>query len=168
MLQLVSWPKLSHEHKAAVRALQVSERQIEYAGSIEASVSQCEAEPSPSLAGLGVLVHSVVVGFLLLKRAASAPQWAPQGAAVVSALRIGEQSQGQGLGTQALLALPAWVKANWPDVERIDLSVDEENEVAIRSYSKAGWVDQGVRVQGRIGWVRYMSRSLLAAPYFER
>ena len=168
MLQLVSWHELSPEYKAAVRALQVSERQIEYAGTIEASVSQCEAEPSPSLAGLGVLVHSGIVGFLLLKRAASAPQWAPQGSAVVSALRIGEQFQGQGLGTRALLALPAWVKVNWPAVERIDLSVDEDNEVAIRSYSKAGWVDQGVRVQGRIGWVRYLSRSLLSAPWVER
>lgn len=40
------------------------------------------------------------------------------------------------------------------------LSVDEENEPGLRSYSKAGWSDLGLRDKGRIGWVRYMKRDL--------
>jgi hypothetical protein len=39
-------------------------------------------------------------------------------------------------------------------------AVDEENIAARRSYAKSGWLDTGVREQGRIGWVRYMNREL--------
>jgi RimJ/RimL family protein N-acetyltransferase len=40
------------------------------------------------------------------------------------------------------------------------LAVDEENGAARRSYEKAGWIETGIREQGRIGWVRYMNRVL--------
>jgi RimJ/RimL family protein N-acetyltransferase len=158
MIALAAWGSLSPEQRAAVRGLQVSALQVEYAGTIEAAVAQCEAGPDGDLVGVAVLAEAAAVGFLVLKRGAKAPGWASPGAAVVSALRIAQTSQGRGYGTQALRALPGWVALHWPDIETITLSVDEENHAARVSYAKAGWVDHGVRVEGRIGWVRYMSR----------
>jgi RimJ/RimL family protein N-acetyltransferase len=144
MIRLCPWVELSDDAKAAVRSLQVSSVQVEYAGTVDKAVAQAEEGPFHELMGLAVMAESTVVGFLLLK----------------SGLRIGAQFQGQGLGTQALLALPGWIALHWPHARSIVLSVDEENHAAIRSYAKAGWVDHGVREPGRIGWVRYMSREL--------
>ena len=56
--------------------------------------------------------------------------------------------------------VPNWVRENWSGVTRVVLSVDEENAWAIRSYLKAGWSDDGVRVRGRIGWERRMTLHL--------
>ncbi|GIL05789.1 MAG: hypothetical protein BroJett031_23090 [Betaproteobacteria bacterium] len=170
MIHLVAWAELSEQAKAEVRSLRVSERQVEYAGSIESSLAQCEGSTN-ELVGLAIVYGQAVVGFLLLKCGSKAPQWSSPHSVVISALRIGEQYQGRGYGRQALLALPRWVEQYWPAMRTVSLSVDEENEAAIRSYLRAGWKDQGVRVQGRIGWVRYMSLHLAATgpnPSIER
>lgn len=160
MIRLCPWIELSDDAKAAVRSLQVSSVQVEYAGTVDKAVAQAEEGPFHELMGLAVMAESSVVGFLLLKSGSRVPQWASADMAVVSGLRIGAQFQGRGLGTQALRALPDWVERHWPHARSIVLSVDEENHAAIRSYAKAGWVDHGVREPGRIGWVRYMSREL--------
>ena len=140
-----------------MRALSVPHHQIEFAGTVEAAVAQCEAEATDELIGLAVLAEQIVVGFLVLKRGTRAPAWAPVGAVVVSAMRIDVKHQGRGFGTAALRQLPAWVASHWAQSRSIVLSVDEDNIAGIRSYRSAGWVDNGVRVQGRIGWVRHMS-----------
>lgn len=158
-VELIAWPDLSPAQQVAVRALQVSDQQVEYAGTIGAALVQCQAQPpSPDVAGLALMADGHVVGFLVLNRGEAAPKWAPAGAAVVNAMRVDAPFQGRGYGTLGLLALPKWVQHHWPAVQRIDLSVDEENSAAIHAYAKAGWADVGTRVQGRIGWVRYMSR----------
>jgi ribosomal protein S18 acetylase RimI-like enzyme len=160
MIQLLPWPELPADGKAAVRGLEVSSIQLEYAGTVDAAVAQAQEGPPHELMGLAIVAGSSVVGFLLLKSGSKVPQWASPDTAVVSGLRIGAHFQGQGLGTQALRALPGWIERHWPHARSIALSVDEENHAAIRSYAKAGWVDHGVREPGRIGWVRYMSRPL--------
>ena len=66
----------------------------------------------------------------------------------------------RGLGTAALRLLPDWVRENWRGATRVVLSVDEENASAIRSYLKAGWRDDDVRLRGRIGWERRMTLEL--------
>jgi len=163
VVHLVHWWALSVEFKATVRALRVTSEQVEYAGTVEAAVAQCEAEQSSEVLGLAIVAGGAVVGFLLLKLGSKAPQWVPSNAAVISAMRVSVEYQGQGIGTRALEALPSWVQQHCPAIHSLVLSVDEENTAAIRSYAKAGWVDQGTRIQGRIGWVRYMSR-----PVFEQ
>ena len=157
LVQILAWQALSLPEQAAVRALKVPHHQIEFAGTVEAAVAQCEAAATEDLIGLAILAEQVVVGFLVLKRGTKAPVWAPEGAAVVSAMRIDVEHQGRGFGTAALKQLPAWVASQWAHARSIVLSVDEENTAGIRSYRSAGWVDNGVRVQGRIGWVRHMS-----------
>jgi len=118
-ISLVQWNDLSPEEKASVRSLKVSAQQVEYAGTIESSVSQCEAEQAGELVGLALVSETTVVGFLVLKPGAKAPQWASPESAVISALRIAEQSQGKGFGTKALPALPGWVEQHWPIIQTV-------------------------------------------------
>jgi diamine N-acetyltransferase len=164
MVELVPWSQLPFEARAQASALQVTEQQVEYAGTTEAALTQYEAASREEVECLVILRESAVVGLLLLKRGAKAPKWAPPSSVVMSALRVAPEAQGRGIGTAALSALPQWVRSRWPEARAVSLSVDEENAAAIRAYVKAGWVDHGVRVEGRIGWVRYMSYPLPHGP----
>ena len=74
-VRILAWQALSLPEQAAVRALSVPHHQVEFAGTVEAAVAQCEAETSHELIGLAILVEQVVVGFLVLKRGAKAPAW---------------------------------------------------------------------------------------------
>lgn len=159
---LKRWQRLSSSEQTAVLAISVTTEQIEFAGTIENSVDICKADASHQIAGLAIFDDQRVVGFLLLKRGASAPPWADPMAATVSAMRIDVSCQGQGIGSRALQALPSWVVENWPESLSLALAVDEENELARNAYAKAGFVDNSIREQGRIGWVRYMSRPVVA------
>lgn len=163
-LTLRPWSELSAEERAGVRGLTISAAQIEYAGTIEAAIAHCEANDEGELTGLAILAPTGIAGFLLLKRGRAAPDWVPDSAAAITALRVDTGHQGRGVGTAALQLVPAWVGSNWRRVDSVVLSVDEENAAAIRSYRKAGWSDDGVRIRGRIGWERRMTRKLERPP----
>ncbi len=154
------WESLSQANRDEVRGLVLSEQQIEYAGTIERSIERCCSDTTGDVQGVAIFKGKIVVGFLELKRRLAAPVWAGNRTAVVSSLRVDQRFQGQGIGTAALTSLPTFVLQWWPDAESIMLVVDEENGAARRSYEKAGWMETGVREQGRIGWVRYMIRVL--------
>lgn len=126
-------------------------------------VDICDSDTSGHVVGAAIFYGGVVVGFSAMKRRSRNPDWATSNAAVVSGFRIDSRWQGLGLGSLALRHLPEWISNCWPETERIMLSVDEENGGAIRSYVKAGWHETGSRVQGRIGWVRYMTLELKRA-----
>ncbi|UTW09185.1 GNAT family N-acetyltransferase [Pseudomonas benzenivorans] len=160
-VSLIPWESLTPNEQRSVSALDISPQQIEYAGTIEHSIELCEASHAGNIVGLAIKHGADVVGFFLLKRRSDAPVWAADRAAVVSAMRVDQSRQGKGLGTAALHALALWVEEYWPESSAIMLSVDEGNGAGIRAYGKAGFQELGIREQGRIGWVRYMT---LATP----
>jgi len=162
-IELVRWHDLEDDARSDIRQLDLDERQIEYAGTTDVAIAICERDSAGDVAGLALRSGAQWVGFLLLKRRSKAPEWAVPGAATITAMRVHRLRQGQGIGTAALLALPAWLAANWPESSSLALSVDEENVAAIRVYAKAGFVDRGLRAPGRIGWVRYMTRPIQLA-----
>lgn len=159
-VSLKRWQLLSPSEQAAVLGLAVTSQQIEFAGTVERSVESCKANQDNQIVGLAIFENQTVVGFLVLKRGASAPSWANPTSATVSAMRIDLSCQGKGIGSAALRALSPWVAENWPESPLLTLSVDEENQSARSAYAKAGFVDHGIREQGRIGWVRFMSKSV--------
>ena len=159
-LRLEDWRSLSPDRQDAVRALSITADQVDFAGTIDAAIALCEAGNGSEIVGVAILAGSTVVGFLLVKRGASAPVWVPNDAAIVTALRVDEEYQGQGIGTNTLVTLPSWVGSNWPDRKSLVLSVDESNRAAIRSYAKAGWIDQGRHPKGWFGWERRMMKRL--------
>ena len=155
-LRLEDWRSLSPDEQDSVRALSITADQVDFAGTIDAAVALCEADDGSEIVGVAILAGSTVVGFLLVKRGASAPAWVPDDAAIATALRVDGEYQGLGIGTNALGKLPSWVRSHWPDRNSLVLSVDESNRAAIRSYVKAGWIDQGRHPKGWFGWERRM------------
>lgn len=157
-LRLEDWRSLSLGQQDAVRALSITADQVDFAGAIDAAIELCEIDNGSEIVGVAILARSTVVGFLLVKRGASAPAWVADDAAIATALRVDEEFQGRGIGTNTLVELPSWVKRNWPDRKSLVLSVDESNRAAIRSYTKAGWIDQGRHPKGWFSWERRMMK----------
>ena len=154
------WPSLSPIERDDVRGLQISAGQLEFAGTIARSVAACETGDPDEVAGLAIRAGGDVVGWVLLKRGASAPDWVGAGEVVISGLRIDERHQGRGLGGLALAELARWVAGRWPDVSRMVLRVDDGNAAGIRAYEKAGWRETGERRLGRVGLERTMTRAV--------
>lgn len=159
-VSLKRWESLSPSEQAAVLGLSVTEQQIEFAGTVERAVQACQEDQANEVAGLAIVLEGGIVGFFVLKRGARAPAWASPKSATVSAMRIDLSQQGRGLGSSALRALPSWVAEHWPESSELILSVDEENQSTRSAYARAGFLDLGKREEGRIGWVRYMSKPI--------
>jgi ribosomal protein S18 acetylase RimI-like enzyme len=68
--------------------------------------------------------------------------------------------QGKGLGKVFLQGLPDAVRAKWPDIQQIMLSVDADNLPALNLYLGQGWIDTGEAYRGRIGYERRLLLTL--------
>jgi RimJ/RimL family protein N-acetyltransferase len=157
---LDEWRTLPDAARDAVRDLRISAEQHEFAGTIARSIAACEAGDPADVAGLAIRADGEVVGWLLLKRGAAAPDWVDADAAVLSGLRIDARCQGRGLGSLALAQLARWVADCWPDTARLMLRVDEGNVAGIRAYENAGWREVGERRIGRVGPERTLALAL--------
>ncbi len=155
-VQLKKWSSLPETLKSQGRTLSIPPEQLEFAGTIESAIALAESKLTSKIVGVAILSASTVVGFLLIKRAGEAPDWVPEDAAIVTALRVGAEYQGSEIGTRAIRQLPSWVARHWHKVASLVLAVDESNHAAIRAYTKAGWTDLGQRVKGRFDWERRM------------
>ncbi len=162
---LVEWRALDAAGRDAARRLEIDAAQIEFAGAMARSIAACEAGDPTQVAGLAIRAGEEIVGWVLLKRDGAAPDWANDGAAVVSGLRIDLRHQGQGIGTTALAALPRWIACHWPTTTRLALRVDDGNEAGIRAYEKAGWIEVGERRMGRVGIERTLALALSPASH---
>ncbi len=156
-VEVVDWRALSPAERDAVLRLEISAAQVEFAGTLARSVAACEAGDPNDVAGLAVRVAGEIVGWLVLKRGAAAPEWVGADAAVVSGLRIDVRHQGRGIGAAALADMARWVTRHWPGTASLTLRVDDANAAGIRAYEKAGWIETGERCVGRVGVERTMS-----------
>ena len=159
-VELIRVHALTAAEREAVLALRISAEQLEFAGPVAKSVVACEAGDPAEVAGLAIRVAGDSVGWVALKRGASAPDWVEGGAVAVSGLRIDSRHQGRGIGTIALDALACWVAGHWPESSRLVLRVDDGNGAGIRAYEKAGWAEIGERRFGRVGLERTMAFAL--------
>lgn len=165
LVTLVEWRALDAAGRDAARQLQIDAAQVEFAGTMARSIAACEAGDPTQVAGLAIRAGEEIVGWVLLKRDGAAPDWADDGAAVVSGLRIAAAHQGRGFGASALAALARWVEAHWAMAPRLMLRVDDGNAAGIRAYEKAGWVEVGARRIGRVGVERTMALALSPAAH---
>jgi len=159
-VELADWGMLAPAERQAVTRLEISAAQVEFAGPVARSVAACEAGDPAEVAGLAIRADGRIVGWVLLKRGASAPDWVPDDAAVVSGLRIDQREQGRGIGALALPQLAGWAARRWPQAARLVLRVDEGNVAGIRAYEKAGWCEVGERRVGRVDVERTMTLAL--------
>ena len=159
-IELIRSRALDAAGREAVFNLRISAEQLEFAGPAARSVAACEAGDPAEVAGLAIREAGDIVGWVALKRGASAPDWVEAGAVAVSGLRIDSRHQGRGIGPAALAELAHWIKRHWPGSARLVLRVDDGNGAGIRAYEKAGWVEIGERRMGRVGLERTMTLAL--------
>ena len=154
---VLAWQHLASAGRDAVSGLEISAAQVEFAGTLAKSIAACASADPEEVAGLAIRANERLVGWVVLKRGASAPDWVEPGAVVVSGLRIALQHQGRGVGSLALGEMARWVRSHWPASALLMLRVDDGNAAGIRAYEKAGWIETGERRIGRVGLERTMA-----------
>lgn len=159
-LHLALWQSLAPAQRQQVLALQLLAAQQEFAGSIERAVAAVEDALPDEVAGLAMLRAGQVIGFEVLSRGNRRPDWAPEGAVALTAMRIAPELQGQGLGQAALGRVADWLDRHWPGHSALALCVDESNAAGRRAYAGAGFTEYTTPRPGRIGQVHYLSRPL--------
>jgi len=153
--RLVGYEDLTPSQRQALEQLEVMPEQIQYSGDIHTALNALQVNPNQNIRGFVLLGDERPVGFFLLKRGDCLAHWAQQDAtATLNALQIDHREQGKGLGKACLQALPAALSLKWPDITQLMLSVDADNQAAIKLYVGQGWVDTGEAYRGRIGFER--------------
>ncbi|PKH20850.1 GNAT family N-acetyltransferase [Pseudomonas fluorescens] len=160
--RLAPYEMLNVVQKQQLDGLTVHPEQLAYSGDIYCALNSLLVNPNPdSIKGFALLAGDVPVAFLLLKRPPCLPHWAHEDSATLHALQVDRRQQGHGFGKACLQALPEAALQAWPQIKALELSVDADNEAAMRLYLAAGWVDSGEAYKGRIGYERRLSLPLI-------
>jgi GNAT superfamily N-acetyltransferase len=137
--------------RAAVLRIDVAPEQVRFAGVPAAAVGVADREPARE--SVVILRDGVPVGYFQLDR--NGVPGAPTGPEILGlrALAIDRSAQGQGVGAAAMAALPAYVRARFPERRTVALTVNDDNPAAIALYARARFVDAGVGIYrgGRSG-----------------
>jgi len=157
---VVNYQKLTQVQRQQLDQLEILPEQLPFSGDIYCALNTLLVKPNGDIEGFVLLVDDEPRGFFMLKRRSCLPHWAAQDSATLHALQIDQRVQGRGLGKVFLRALPQAVHATWPDVRQVMLSVDADNQSAIRLYITQGWIDTGEAYPGRIGFERRMVLNL--------
>jgi RimJ/RimL family protein N-acetyltransferase len=90
-----------------------------------------------------IVRRGVAVGYFQLDR--DSVPGAPSGPDVIGlrAFLVDRAAQGQGVAGSAMAALPAYVRARFPERRRVALTVNVTNPAAIAVYRRAGFADTG-------------------------
>ncbi|MCA1029660.1 GNAT family N-acetyltransferase [Bacillus timonensis] len=99
-----------------------------------------------------ILNGDTPVGFFVLHHGPDIQKHSMNGKAILlRAFLIDQKHHGKGYAKKGMEALPSFVKENLPAFNEVVLAVNFQNPVAKRLYEKAGFVDNGGRLEGRIG-----------------
>lgn len=93
---------------------------------------------------MAILRDGEPVGFFILDTGPDVRQYVSgPGIVGVRAFFVDRRHQGQGIGTEALTALPAYLRRHHPAAAAVALTVNTKNPCAIHVYRKAGFRDTG-------------------------
>ena len=156
-VQLIDYRDLNRTQRAQLLDIQVHPEQQRHAGDVASALYLLLNCKSDHRRALVIVLDGVPQGLLLLQRGAFLPTWAKPGAAMITALQVDKRLQRRGLGRGCMQALPAVVRAMWPDVGCLQLSVDRDNHSALGLYRATGWMDSGDGYPARSGHERCMT-----------
>lgn len=159
-MQLMDYRDLNHAQRAQLFDIQLHPEQQQYAGDVASTLHVLLSCTSDHRRALVLVLDEVPQALLLVQRGAFLPAWAKVGAATMMALQVDKRVQGRGLGRCCMNALPAVVRAMWPDVDRLQLSVDRDNHPALGLYRATGWEDSGDGYRARSGYELCMTLML--------
>jgi|SRR4051812_19649168 GNAT superfamily N-acetyltransferase len=140
----VTLSPLTPELRVGVMQIAVAPEQVRFGGVPATSVPAADRDQARE--SVVILRDGAPVGYFQLDLR-SVPG-APAGRDIIGlrALAIDLAAQGQGVGRAAMLALPDYVRARFPDRTTVALTVNVDNPPAIRLYASAGFVDAGTGV----------------------
>jgi RimJ/RimL family protein N-acetyltransferase len=127
--------------RAAVLALGLGPGQEQFSGAPARTLALGDAKPSRE--HVVIVRGGVPVGYFQLDR--DSVPGAPSGPDVIGlrALLVDVAAQGEGVASAAMAALPAYVRARFPERRRVALTVNVTNPAAIAVYRRAGFSDTG-------------------------
>jgi RimJ/RimL family protein N-acetyltransferase len=128
--------------RPAVLALEIDPSMARFSGPARTTVPIADADPTRE--SVVILRDGAPVGYFQLT--SNSVPGAPSGPSILGlrALLIDRHVQGQGIGTAAMSALPAYVREHFPECRTVALTVNVDNPAAIAVYARAGFVDAGV------------------------
>lgn len=151
-MPLLDYRELSPQQRDQLIDLHVHPAQLRYSGDVASAVYTLLSSPSDDRRGIVLPLDGVPRAFLLLQRRAFLPQWSENDAATIAALQVDRRFQGRGLGRSLMQALPDQVRAMWPEVRRLQLSVDRGNHAALALYLGTGWSHSGDGYRATTGY----------------
>lgn len=151
-MQLIDYRELSNVQREQLIDIEVHPEQQRYAGDMASALYILLSTDSDDMRGMVLLLDAVPRAFLLLQRGVFLPPWAHADAATINALQVDRRFQGRGLGRFCMQSLPGLVGTLWPDVRRLQLSVDPDNHAALAFYRGIGWIDSGDGYRARKGY----------------
>lgn len=157
MIELVPF---AEAHCAALLGLQVGPGQENWTH-LPAELLP-EMEGNPARQAVTVLEQGAPVGMFILSADERVEWYAGQPdpqAITLNGLSLDHKSQGRGLGTQIMTALPAYVAHHFPQARRMLLCVHQSNPAAIHLYQKTGWTILRQR-QGKRAMLWVMEKTL--------
>ncbi|KWX84897.1 hypothetical protein AMQ83_27880 [Paenibacillus riograndensis] len=139
------------KYKEDLLAFELPPEQAEFTGLPEETLSEAVANPGKT--AVVIVQEEQAVGFFVLHRGEGIADFYPNttGAILLRAFLINYASQGQGIAKAALLLLPDFIRTHFPWVREIVLAVNERNIAAASLYSRAGFLDKGLRRSGGKG-----------------
>lgn len=139
---IVTLARLNDALRPGALRVAVAPEQIRFGGVPAQSIAAADRDPARE--SVVILRDGVPVGCFQLDTR-SVPG-APAAADIIGlrGLAIDHAAQGQGAGTAAMAALPAYVRERFPARRFVTLTVNDDNPIAIALYARAGFRDAGI------------------------
>ncbi|SDE42213.1 GNAT family N-acetyltransferase [Limimaricola pyoseonensis] len=155
----VTLAPLDPDHLPVLRALRPLPEQEQFSGTAVTILGDDRA---------GIEVHVILaggapVGLFKVDRAyEDGRHFAEAGAWGLRGVMIDARHQGRGIGGAAFGQLPGYLRAAYPDLRRIWLTVNCRNPAARQTYLRGGWIDDGTLYHGGAAGPQHVMRLELA------
>ncbi|MCG7549274.1 GNAT family N-acetyltransferase [Pseudoalteromonas sp. Of7M-16] len=154
---MITITKLSEKHLEQVKAIQIEDNQVEFAGIASEFLNDiCDTTH------LHVIEHQdKVIGYFKLDLAyAQKYDFCPKDAVGIRAFVIDKRQQGKGYGKKAVHALFPYVSDFYPEYRQIYLTVNCRNNLAYQCYKKAGFEDTNEKYLGSPAGPNYIMKGM--------
>ncbi|OIQ33982.1 MAG: hypothetical protein BM559_08870 [Roseobacter sp. MedPE-SWchi] len=121
---------------ALVRHIEVEPDQSLFCGTVKQAFDSAE----DGVDFHAIFLHETAIGFFRIDRTHGLARSSELG---LRGFMIDRRHQNKGYANQALLALPAYLKTQYPESSGLVLTVDQQNLLAIHLYRRTGFDDLG-------------------------
>lgn len=146
----------SDEYNELIEDYTLTKDQLRYTGTPKECI-ELEKIDTDRYSILAIVNNKLVTFFTLHKNDGVRPYSNNENAILLRAFSTDFRYQGQGYAKQAIQLLPEFSKKEFPYMNEIVLAVNIDNIPAQKLYKKCGFIDEGVRKNGKKGELIIMS-----------